>query len=152
MYLTDQGPGNQANENYQAALQQVLDPLIAAGDPRIVRLPIPGSAVARKPGASQFGDGSGCVEPKTLEPCTDAQHTGFDTDPGTACAACRSLRRVHACMHAVQSRDPVVVSPLAGTAATSTPTSPPRPTLPRTSRRRSSPPSVGRPSDCEAYD
>ncbi len=58
-YLTDQGPGNQANQNYQAALQKVLDALIAAGDSLIIRLPIPASAVARAPGASQFGDNSG---------------------------------------------------------------------------------------------
>ena len=37
----------------------MLDALIAAGDSRIVRLPIPASAVARAPGATQFGDNSG---------------------------------------------------------------------------------------------
>ena len=37
----------------------MLDALVAAGDSRIVRLPIPASAVARAPGATQFGDDSG---------------------------------------------------------------------------------------------
>lgn len=65
-YLTNQGPGNTANQNYQAALGKVLDNLIAAGDSRIVRLPIPASAVARSPGATQFGDASGYVEELSL--------------------------------------------------------------------------------------